>query len=49
MGELGRKFDMTWTSADVLHLGAGKHACPGCSFAACELKLMFAHIMMRLA
>lgn len=44
-GEPGRKFDMTWTSADALHFGAGKHACPGRFFAACELKLMFAHLI----
>jgi len=36
-------------SADVLCLGAGERACRGRFFAAWELKLMFAHIMMRLA
>jgi len=47
-GEFGRKFDTTWMSAHVLYLGAGKYACLGRFFAACELKLMFAHLIMRL-
>ena len=35
-------------SSSPVHLpfGHGRHACPGRYFAACELKLMFAHIVM---
>jgi cytochrome P450 len=42
----GRKFDMVTTSNDSLAFGHGRHACPGRYFAACELKLMFAHVVM---
>ena len=42
----GRKFDMVTTSVDWLTFGHGKHACPGRYFAACEFKLMMAHVVM---
>ncbi|TLS22089.1 uncharacterized protein PpBr36_09510 [Pyricularia pennisetigena] len=34
------------TSADFLAFGHGRHACPGRFFAAAELKLMLAHILL---
>jgi len=37
---------MTWTSADTLHFGARMHACPGRFLVACELKLMFTHLII---
>ena len=43
----GRKVDMTATSTDFLSFGHGRHACPGRFFAATELKLMLAHIVMK--
>ena len=42
----GRKFDIVTTSNDSLSFGHGRHSCPGRYFAACELKLMFAHVVM---
>ena len=42
----GRRFDIVTTSANSLHFGHGRHACPGRYFAACELKLMFAHMVL---
>jgi cytochrome P450 len=42
----GRRFDMATTSAESLAFGHGRHACPGRYFAACELKLMLAHLVM---
>ncbi|KIM38977.1 hypothetical protein M413DRAFT_447338 [Hebeloma cylindrosporum] len=42
----GRKFDIVTTSVESLAFGHGRHACPGRYFAACELKVMFAHIVM---
>ena len=42
----GRKFDIVTTSNDSLAFGHGRHSCPGRYFAACELKLMFAHVVM---
>jgi cytochrome P450 len=41
-----RRFDMVTTSVDSLAFGYGNHACPGRYFAACELKLMLAHVIM---
>jgi cytochrome P450 len=41
----GRKFDMATTSNDSLPFSHGRHACPGRYFAACELKLMFGHLL----
>ena len=35
---------MVSSSTDYLAFGHGRHVCPGRYFAACELKLMFAHI-----
>jgi len=42
----GRRFDMVTTGVDSLAFGHGRHACPGRHFAACELKLMLAHMVM---
>jgi cytochrome P450 len=42
----GRKVDMVSTHADFIAFGHGRHACPGRFFAANELKLMLAHIVM---
>jgi cytochrome P450 len=41
----GRKFDIVTTSNDALTFGHGRHACPGRYFAACLIKLMFAHVL----
>ena len=43
----GRKVDLTATSTDFLLFGHGRHACPGRFFAATELKLMLALIVMK--
>ena len=43
----GRKVDMTATHTDFLPFGHGRHACPGRFFAAAELKLMLALIVMK--
>jgi len=43
----GRKVDMTATSIDFLAFGHGRHACPGRFFAATELKLMLALVVMK--
>ncbi|RDB27706.1 Ent-kaurene oxidase [Hypsizygus marmoreus] len=43
---VSRKVDMASTHADFLAFGHGRHACPGRFFAANELKLMLAHILM---
>jgi cytochrome P450 len=40
-----KKVGMVSTSQNHLPFGLGRHACPGRYFAACELKLMFAHIV----
>jgi len=40
-----KRVGMVSTSQDHLPFGHGKHACPGRHFAACELKLMLAHII----
>jgi len=42
----GKRFDMATTAVDSLTFGHGKHACPGRHFAASELKLMLAHVVM---
>ena len=42
----GKRFDMVSTGHDSLTFGYGRHTCPGRYFAACELKLMFAHLVM---
>ena len=41
-----KKVGMVSSSQDHLAFGHGRHVCPGRYFAACELKLMFAHIVM---
>ena len=43
----GRKVDMTSTSTDFLAFGHGLHACPARSFAAIEIKLVLALIVMK--
>ncbi|KAF5379456.1 hypothetical protein D9615_006552 [Tricholomella constricta] len=43
----GRKVDMASTHSDFIAFGHGRHACPGRFFAANELKLMLAHVVMR--
>jgi len=40
-----KKVGMVSSSQDHLAFGHGRHVCPGRYFAACELKLMFAHIV----
>jgi cytochrome P450 len=44
--DTGRRFDLVTTGVDSLGFGHGRHACPGRYFAACELKLMLAHVVM---
>jgi len=41
-----RHFDVTTTSAEFLNFGSGVHACPGRFFAANEIKLMLAHVVL---
>jgi cytochrome P450 len=43
--ETGKKVGMVSSSLDHFSFGHGRHTCPGRYFAACELKLMFAHII----
>ena len=38
-----KKVGMVSSSSDHFPFGHGRHVCPGRHFAACELKLMFAH------
>ncbi|KAF9528910.1 cytochrome P450, partial [Crepidotus variabilis] len=45
-GNADKKFDMVTTGVDSLAFGHGRHACPGRYFAASELKLMLAFIVM---
>jgi cytochrome P450 len=40
-----KKVGMVSPSQNYLTFGLGRHVCPGRYFAACELKLMFAHII----
>ncbi|KAG5634812.1 hypothetical protein H0H81_000706 [Sphagnurus paluster] len=42
----GHKGDMVSTSTEFVAFGHGRHACPGRFFAANELKLMLAHLVM---
>jgi cytochrome P450 len=44
-GSTTKKVGMVSSSQDHLSFGHGRHVCPGRYFAACELKLMFAHIV----
>ena len=41
-----RHFDLTTTAMDFLGSGTGPHACPGRFFAANEIKLMLAHVVL---
>ena len=41
-----KKVGIVSSSQDHLPFGHGRHVCPGRYFAACELKLMLAHIIM---
>jgi len=43
----GHKVDITATSTEFLEFGHGRHACPGRFFAATELKLMLALVVMK--
>jgi len=45
-GNVGRKVNLTATHVDYLSFGYGRHACPGRFFAANELKLMLALMVM---
>ncbi|TCD64760.1 hypothetical protein EIP91_003651 [Steccherinum ochraceum] len=38
--------NVTTPSVDYLHFGLGKHSCPGRFFAALQMKMMLAHIVM---
>ncbi|CAA7264092.1 unnamed protein product [Cyclocybe aegerita] len=40
------KFDITNTNSDSLGFGLGRHVCPGRFFAASELKIMLAHVVV---
>jgi cytochrome P450 len=40
-----KKVGMVSSGPDHIPFGHGRHICPGRHFAACELKLMFAHIV----
>ena len=40
-----KKIGMVSSSQDHLSFGHGRHVCPGRYFAACELKLMLAHVV----
>ncbi|KAF8075266.1 cytochrome P450 [Lyophyllum atratum] len=42
----GRKVDMVSVRSDFVAFGHGRHACPGRFFAANELKIMMAHLVM---
>ena len=41
------KSQLVATSADNLTFGHGNHACPGCFFAANELKLALCHLLLK--
>ena len=41
-----KHFDMTTTSTESLSFGSGVHACPGRFFAANEMKLILAHVVL---
>ena len=45
-GHPEKKFDVVTTSVHSMAFGHGRHACPGRFFAAMEVKLMFAYIVM---
>jgi cytochrome P450 len=45
-GHPEKKFDIVTTGAHSLAFGHGKHACPGRFFAAMEIKLMLAYVVM---
>lgn len=45
-GNPDKKFDMISTSAQFLPFGHGRHACPGRFFAAAEIKMMLAYMLM---
>jgi cytochrome P450 len=42
----GKRSDITTTSNDFLAFGHGRHACPGRFFAAVEIKLMMAYLVL---
>ena len=45
-GPTTKKVGMVSSSQNQLSFGHGRHLCPGRDFAACELKLMLAHIII---
>ncbi|TFK21848.1 cytochrome P450 [Coprinopsis marcescibilis] len=45
--ETGKKADMTITSSNFLAFGHGRAACPGRFFAAVELKMLLAHLLLK--
>ncbi|KAF9528913.1 hypothetical protein CPB83DRAFT_853417 [Crepidotus variabilis] len=45
-GQSEKRFGFVTTGLDSLAFGHGRHVCPGRYFAASELKLMMAHIVM---
>jgi len=45
-GSPDKKFDMVATNLQFLAFGHGRHACPGRFFAAAELKMMLAYIVI---
>ena len=45
-GNPNKKFDMTSTSVQFLSFSHGRHACPGRFFAAAEIKMMLAYMIM---
>jgi cytochrome P450 len=45
-GKPNKKFDMISTSAQFLPFSHGRHACPGRFFAAVEIKMMLAYMLM---
>ncbi|KAF6746166.1 cytochrome P450 [Ephemerocybe angulata] len=44
--ETGKKLGIVTTSANSLSFGLGRHSCPGRFFAAQELKLLMAHLLL---
>ena len=44
-----KKYNIVATSPKFLPFGYGRHACPGCYFAACKLKIMLAHAVLNYA
>lgn len=45
-GHPDRKYDMVTTNLEFMAFSQGRHACPGRFFAAVEIKLLLAHIVL---